>query len=115
MSGQQEQFLLEAGPPHGRKLREHKPSHGAVPRTVTELGREVPERPNGPLRSGAARDGTFRHPMLLTARDIEVELQLGRTRTYELLRSGEIPVIRLGRAVRVSREALGRWIDEHGM
>jgi excisionase family DNA binding protein len=53
--------------------------------------------------------------MLLTARDIEVELQLGRTRTYELLRSGEIPVIRLGRAVRVSREALGRWIDEHGM
>jgi excisionase family DNA binding protein len=50
-------------------------------------------------------------PMLLTVRDVEVELQLGRTRTYELLRSGEIPVIRVGRVLRVSRDALRRWIE----
>lgn len=36
-----------------------------------------------------------------------------RTRTYALLRSGEIPVIRVGRAVRVPRDGLCRWIDEH--
>jgi excisionase family DNA binding protein len=54
-----------------------------------------------------------RVPMLLTVRDVEAELQLGRTRTYELLRSGSLPVIRVGRAVRVPRDALRRWVDEH--
>jgi len=53
-----------------------------------------------------------RAPMLLTVRDLEAELQLGRTRTYELLRSGSIPVIRVGRALRVPRDALRRWVDE---
>ncbi len=54
-----------------------------------------------------------RGPMLLTVRDVEAELQLGRTRTYELLRSGSLPVIRVGRAVRVPRDALRRWVEEH--
>ncbi len=54
-----------------------------------------------------------RVPMLLTVRDVEAELQLGRTRTYELLRSGSLPVIRVGRAVRVPRDALRRWVEEH--
>ena len=53
-----------------------------------------------------------RTPMLLTVRDVEAELQLGRTRTYELLRSGSIPVVRVGRALRVPRDALRRWVDE---
>jgi excisionase family DNA binding protein len=56
--------------------------------------------------------GSTRTPMLLTVRDVEAELQLGRTRTYELLRSGSIPVIRVGRALRVPRDALRRWVDE---
>lgn len=51
--------------------------------------------------------------MLLTVRDVAVALQIGRTRTYALLRSGEIPVIRVGRAVRVPRDGLCRWIEEH--
>jgi len=51
--------------------------------------------------------------MLLTVRDVAVALRLGRTRTYALLRSGEIPVIRVGRAVRVPRDDLHRWIEEH--
>jgi len=59
-----------------------------------------------------APPATTRAPMLLTVRDLEAELQLGRTRTYELLRSGTIPVIRVGRALRVPRDALRRWVDE---
>lgn len=50
-------------------------------------------------------------PMLLTVKDLEIELQLGRTRTYELVRSGVIPTIRIGRSVRIPREALRRWVD----
>ncbi|MEA2565545.1 MAG: Helix-turn-helix domain [Actinomycetota bacterium] len=51
-------------------------------------------------------------PVLLTVKDLEAELQLGRTRTYELVRSGVSPVIRIGPAVRISRDALRRWVDE---
>ena len=47
-----------------------------------------------------------RGAMLLTVRDVEAELQLGRTRTYELLRSGEIPVIRIGRVLRGAARCL---------
>jgi excisionase family DNA binding protein len=43
-------------------------------------------------------------------KDLEEELQLGRTRTYELVRSGALPVIRIGRAVRIPREALRQWV-----
>lgn len=50
-------------------------------------------------------------PMLLTVKDVEAELQLGRTRTYELVRSGELPVVRIGRAVRIPRDALRLWVD----
>ncbi len=48
--------------------------------------------------------------MLLTVAQVEAALQLGRTRTYELLRSGEIPVRRVGRLIRVSRLALEEWV-----
>lgn len=50
-------------------------------------------------------------PMLLTVKDLEKELQLGRTRTYELVRSGDLPVIRIGRAVRIPLEALRQWVE----
>jgi excisionase family DNA binding protein len=66
-----------------------------------------------PQRVDDGEPASGRVPMLLTVRDVEAELQLGRTRTYELLRSGSIPVIRVGRAVRVPRDALRRWVDEH--
>jgi excisionase family DNA binding protein len=49
-------------------------------------------------------------PMLLTVRQVEATLQLGRTRTYELLRSGQLPMLRVGRLIRVSRIALEEWI-----
>jgi len=50
-------------------------------------------------------------PTLLTVEDLEAELQLGRTRTYELVRSGQIPVIRIGRVVRIPRQGLRRWVE----
>jgi excisionase family DNA binding protein len=50
-------------------------------------------------------------PLLLTAKEVEATLHLGRTRTYALLRSGELPVLRVGRAIRVPRIALERWVE----
>ncbi len=59
--------------------------------------------------SSRRRDGVA---LLLTPREVEAELRLGRTRTYQLLRSGEIPSLRVGRAIRVSRAALELWIAD---
>jgi excisionase family DNA binding protein len=39
-------------------------------------------------------------------------LRIGRTRAYEMVGSGEIPSVRIGRSVRVSRRELERWLEE---
>jgi len=39
-------------------------------------------------------------------------LRIARGRAYELVAGGEIPSIRIGRSVRVSRRDLERWLDE---
>lgn len=41
-------------------------------------------------------------------------LRIGRSRAYELVGSGEIPSVRIGRSVRVSRRKLERWIEGQG-
>jgi excisionase family DNA binding protein len=39
-------------------------------------------------------------------------LRIARSRAYELVAEGEIPSIRIGRSVRVSRTELDRWLEE---
>lgn len=39
-------------------------------------------------------------------------LNLGRTATYQLVRSGKIPTVRIGGAIRIPVDALERWIAE---
>lgn len=39
-------------------------------------------------------------------------LGVGRTKLYEMVRAGELPVIRIGRLVRVPRAELDRWLCE---
>ena len=50
--------------------------------------------------------------LLLRVPEVAKALGLGRTKVYELSATGELPVIRLGRAVRVSVTALQKWVDE---
>ena len=38
---------------------------------------------------------------------------LGRSKTYELIASGKLPVVRIGRCVWVPAEALQRWVENH--
>ncbi len=49
-------------------------------------------------------------PELLTTSDVASMLGLGRTRTYELLRS-EIPSYRIGRVIRVHRQDIETWLQ----
>jgi excisionase family DNA binding protein len=39
-------------------------------------------------------------------------LRIARSRAYELVGEGEIPSVRIGRSVRVSRRELERWLEE---
>jgi excisionase family DNA binding protein len=50
--------------------------------------------------------------MLLRPREVAQTLGLSRSFTYQLIASGEIPSLRLGRAVRVPAEALRSWIEK---
>lgn len=38
-------------------------------------------------------------------------LRIGRSRAYELVADGEIPSVRIGRSIRVSRRELERWLE----
>lgn len=38
-------------------------------------------------------------------------LRIGRTKVYGLMARGELPVIRIGRAVRIPRRGLLHWIE----
>ena len=51
-------------------------------------------------------------PILLTVPEVQSLTQLGRTKVYELIQTGQLPIIRIGRSVRIRRDALERWIDE---
>lgn len=50
---------------------------------------------------------------LLRPAEVADVLAIGRTKTYQLLRKNELPgVVRIGKSVRVSAEALERWVRE---
>jgi excisionase family DNA binding protein len=52
-------------------------------------------------------------PLLLRITEVTTTLGLGRTKVFALIRSGELPVVRIGRSVRVPRDALQDWIWQH--
>lgn len=48
--------------------------------------------------------------LLLKAEEVAQVLKLGRTRTFQLMSSGELPVVRIGRSVRVPKDQLESWV-----
>ena len=51
--------------------------------------------------------------LLLRAEEVAEALDVGRWKVYEMMATGELPTIRIGRLVKVPRAALERWIEEH--
>lgn len=50
---------------------------------------------------------------LLTVKYVAGALRLGHTKTYQLIASGQLPAVRIGRSVRVTPRALREFIDSH--
>ena len=53
-------------------------------------------------------------PQFLTVEEWRTFMRIGRSSAYDLIRQGILPVIRLGRTVRISREAVMRFVDREG-
>jgi prophage regulatory protein len=51
--------------------------------------------------------------LLLKISDVAKVLNIGRSLSYELITQGQIPSIRVGRCLRVSSEALEKWIKDN--
>lgn len=52
-----------------------------------------------------------RQSMLLRIPEVAAELGLARSSVYALIQAGELPVVRIGRAVRVPRVVLEAWVE----
>jgi excisionase family DNA binding protein len=64
-------------------------------------------------KNSADEGGPAMEPLLLKAGEAAKLLGLGRSKVFAMLAVGELPVIRIGRSVRVPRAALEDWIAEH--
>ena len=56
---------------------------------------------------------TTSEPSLMTIEEASAYLRLSRAKVYAMAQSGQIPTVRMGRSVRVRRDRLERWLDEH--
>ena len=50
-------------------------------------------------------------PEIMTMRQVQEFLGLSRPKVYELANRHDFPVLRFGRALRVSKSALLRWLE----
>ena len=49
--------------------------------------------------------------LLLKPEDAAQMLSLGRSKLYELLAAGELPVVKVGRATRIPAAAVREWVE----
>ena len=51
-------------------------------------------------------------PDMLTPKDVQDYLRLGRTKTYDLLKQKPFPVLVIGSALRIPKETFLNWLKE---
>ena len=57
-------------------------------------------------------NGETLQPLLLNVPQVATLLGLSRTKVYELIATEGLPVLKFGRAVRVSFKSLQQWLDQ---
>jgi len=63
------------------------------------------------LQSSLELSGTFQRPQLLRPEEVARLLSCSRSQVYSLIKTGEIPSIRAGEAVRVPEAAFVSWLS----
>jgi excisionase family DNA binding protein len=54
---------------------------------------------------------TAREKEWLSLKDVQRTLGIGKTKAYELVATGELPAVRIGRCIRVNRAELEGWLQ----
>jgi excisionase family DNA binding protein len=73
-----------------------------------QLSRGVVERMGNATQPGVRSDDL---PFLLTVAQAAEYLSVGRTRVYDLMRTGQLKSVKLGSSRRVARAALDEFLD----
>jgi excisionase family DNA binding protein len=58
------------------------------------------------------KESEIAQPLLLNMKQVTKTLGLSRTKVYALIATEGLPVVRFGRAVRVSQTSLQRWLAQ---
>jgi len=66
------------------------------------------------IQGGMGQMETVNERLIYTVEKAGRLLGIGRSAAYEAARSGELPVIRIGRRLLVSKQALDRMLSEAG-
>ncbi len=83
--------------------------HMPIEPTVASLHRRGGARGTG-AESGSPPVGA--QPWLLDSRQVAGLLGISRTKAFDLMARNHLPVVRIGRCVRVSSKALETWITD---
>ena len=49
--------------------------------------------------------------LLVSIPDAAAQLAISRSKAYQLVAAGELPVLRIGRSARIRREDLAAWVE----
>jgi excisionase family DNA binding protein len=63
-----------------------------------------------PVSQPVPPEGGPAEPWLLDSREVARLLGIGRTKTFQMMATAELPTVRIGRCVRVPRESLLHWV-----
>ena len=51
--------------------------------------------------------------VFISLNELQEILGIGRTKAYDLVASGELPAVRIGRMIRVDMRDLTDWLEQH--
>lgn len=84
--------------------------HGLFVRGIELMGGVSMGKSTG-MQVGTAKE-TAVQPLLLTIPQVMRCMSLGRNKVYDLIQKEGLPVVRFGRAVRISHLALQQWLEQ---
>ena len=70
------------------------------------------QQPDGAAVQGAS-DALPADLLLLNADQVAKVIGMGRTKVYEMMAAEELPIVRIGTAVRVPKQKLLLWIERN--
>jgi excisionase family DNA binding protein len=82
----------------------------AVAREVSAIHATCEKRPE--VNTQPLGDIVEADRLLLKTAEVAAMMAVGRSKVYEMLQTGELPSVRMGRCIRVPRRALEKWIAE---